>query len=70
MKEYAKAAEECMEKPLPGVLTQTRSNGDTLRYDPKTNTFGIRRKDGGIRTFFRPQAGKDYWNREIAKEEL
>ena len=69
--EYARAAKEFIEKPPPGTRTFTRrGDGATLRYDPKTNTFGIKHKDGEIGTFFRPQNGEDYWSRQIAKEKL
>jgi pyocin large subunit-like protein len=39
----------------PNTLEKTRqSNGDVIRYDPKTNEFGVKSSDGTIRTYFKP----------------
>jgi RHS repeat-associated protein len=40
--------------PGAGVLQRTRPGGDILRVDPATGYFGVRTRDGVIRTFFRP----------------
>lgn len=37
-------------------------NGDVLRYDPTTNTFGVIDASGTPRTIFRPNNGMNYWN--------
>ena len=39
-------------------------DGDTLFYDIEKNQFLVLAKDGYIRTFFRPDDGIGYWNRQ------
>ena len=39
-------------------------DGDTLYYDAENNFFGVMSDDGYIRTFFRPSAGQDYFDRQ------
>lgn len=49
--------------PPPGTLTKVReSNGDILRYNPSTNTFGVMSSDGVPKTMFKPSDGMAYWN--------
>ena len=62
-KQYAEKAKDFLTNPPKGSLTKVNSRGDTLRYDPGTNTFGVLSKDGAPRTMFRPKDGMDYWNR-------
>jgi hypothetical protein len=47
-----------------GVETFTRKNGDLLFYDGATNEFAAMTRDGVIRTYFRPEARRVYWNRQ------
>ena len=55
---------------VPGIrVTRTRANGDIVRYDPRTNTFGAMDASGAPRTFFKPdpsvhgyQTNLDYFN--------
>lgn len=63
-KQYAEKAKDFLTNPPKGSLTKVNSRGDTLRYDPGTNTFGVLSKDGAPRTMFRPKDGMDYWNRQ------
>jgi hypothetical protein len=63
-KQYVEQAKEFLTNPPQGSLTKINSRGDTLRYDPNTNTFGVLSKDGAPRTMFRPKDGMDYWNRQ------
>lgn len=63
-KQYAERAHDFLANPPSGALTKTNDRGDTLRYDPGTNTFGVLSKDGAPRTMFRPNDGIDYWNRQ------
>jgi pyocin large subunit-like protein len=44
-----------------GILSKTRVNGEILRYDIKTNTFGAYTKDGIPKTMFKPTSELDYW---------
>lgn len=63
-KQYAEGTKKFLNNPPKGTLTKTNSRGDTLRYDPNTNTFGVLSKDGAPRTMFRPKDGIDYWNEQ------
>jgi hypothetical protein len=63
-KQYAEGTKDFLTNPPKGTLTKTNSRGDTLRYDPNTNTFGVLSENGAPRTMFRPKDGMDYWNRQ------
>jgi hypothetical protein len=54
--------------PPKDALTLTRSNGDKLLYDPARNIFAVVSKDGAPRTMFKPQAGKAYWDQQVARQ--
>ena len=60
-KEYVDKAKD-MIKNAP--LTKTRQNGQTLHYDPKSNTFVAALPDGSPKTMFRPTPGMVYWDRQ------
>jgi filamentous hemagglutinin len=62
--EYEQGALRFITRPPPGTLTKTRENGDTLFYDPATNTFAVKDRHGEPRTFFRPDSGRAYWDRQ------
>ncbi|MGF6599823.1 filamentous hemagglutinin [Paraburkholderia sp. GAS448] len=62
--QYVQAAQGFVNNPPEGTLTKTRPNGDTLYYDPSTNTFASKTKDGAPKTMFKPTAGMDYWNKQ------
>jgi hypothetical protein len=72
---YERAASSFLAgKPRPGVMQGIRSNGDVVRYNPKTNEFAIKTKDGTIRTYFKPdpsvhkqKTNLDYYRQEVAK---
>ncbi|WP_257543907.1 RHS repeat-associated core domain-containing protein [Sphingopyxis sp. DBS4] len=72
---YEKAASNFLGgKAGRGVLEGTRKSGDIVRYNPKTNEFGVLSKDGNIRTYFKPDTAQhglktnlDYFEREIAR---
>ena len=61
-KEYVEGTKKFLNNPPKGTLTKINSKGDILRYNPKTNTFGVLSKDGVPRTMFRPEKGIEYWN--------
>lgn len=61
---YIRAAHAFINHPPPGTLTKQERDGDTLFYDPKTNTFAVRARNGAPRTMFRPDDGMRYWNRQ------
>ncbi len=62
--EYEQGALRFVTNPPPGTLTKSRENGDTLFYDPGTNTFAVKDRSGEPRTFFRPNNGRAYWDRQ------
>lgn len=47
------------------VLTHSRSDGDKLFYDPGKNEFAVLSARGYIRTYFKPNSGYQYWQRQI-----
>jgi filamentous hemagglutinin len=63
-KQYVEGTQRFLNSPPKGTLIKTRSNGDTLLYDPKTNAFGAKDANGAPRTMFRPKDGMDYWNKQ------
>ncbi len=69
----ARSAEDFLEKvtaftarPPAGTETATRPNGDTLLYQPSTNTFAVVARDGTARTMFKPDDGPTYWAEQKA----
>lgn len=62
--EYSRLAHDFLNHPPPGTLTKVRSNGDLVRYDPGTNTFGVLRADGAPRTLFKPEDGRAYFDQQ------
>ena len=46
-----------------------RSNGDTLLYDAKSNTFAVVTKAGAPRTMFKPRDGSAYWDQQVTREQ-
>jgi filamentous hemagglutinin len=62
--EYEHGALDFVRNLPPGTLTKHRSNGDTLFYNPNTNTFAVEDGNGRPRTFFRPDSGRAYWDRQ------
>ena len=49
---------------LESALTKLEEDGDILYYGEEANEFLVLSSDGYIRTFFRPSAGIDYYNRQ------
>lgn len=62
--QYVQAAQDFVNDPPPGTLTKTRPNGDTLYYDPASNTFAVQNANGAPKTMFKPSAGMAYWNKQ------
>ena len=46
------------------VLTKREEDGDYLFFNTETGEFLVLSEDGYIRTFFIPDDGIDYWNRQ------
>jgi pyocin large subunit-like protein len=63
-REYEDGALRFVTNPPPGTLTKANDRGDTLYYDPATNTFAVKDRRGEPRTFFRPDDGRAYWDRQ------
>lgn len=61
---YVAGAHAFIDHPPPGTLTKARNNGDTLFYNPDSNTFAVRASNGAPRTFFKPDNGMGYWERQ------
>ena len=62
-KAYEKAASDVINNP--DALTKTeKEDGDFVYYVETTNEFVILSKDGYIRTYFLPSAGKKYYDRQ------
>jgi hypothetical protein len=66
--DYVQKAKAFVARPPKGTLTLERSNGDTLFYDPKANTFAVASKTGAPRTMFKPKDGMAYWDEQKARE--
>ena len=62
--DYVSAANAFMHRPPPGTLTKHDARGDTLFYQPSTDTFAVMDSRGEPRTFFKPDNGYAYWNRQ------
>jgi hypothetical protein len=68
--EYEKQAIRFLNGPATeGTLEKTRTDGDVIRFNERTDEFGVRRHDGTVRSYFRPdpaEHGKatnlDYFN--------
>jgi pyocin large subunit-like protein len=54
--------------PPKAAKTVTRSNGDRMIYDAKSNTFAVATREGAPRTMFHPDDGAAYWDKQVAKE--
>lgn len=52
--DYVKQARDFLLNPPIGTLTLVRLDGDIVRYEPATNTFGVVTPSGVPRTFFKP----------------
>ncbi|MBM3074409.1 VENN motif pre-toxin domain-containing protein, partial [Lelliottia sp. RWM.1] len=53
-KQYVDASHNFVTNPPAGTLTTTRKNGDTIYYNPSSNTFAVKNSDGVPKTMFRP----------------
>ena len=63
MKSYEKAASDVINNPK--ALTKTeKEDGDYVYYLEETNEFVILSTDGYIRTYFLPDSGKKYYDKQ------
>jgi pyocin large subunit-like protein len=63
-RDYEEGALRFITNPPPGTLVKTNDRGDTLYYNPASNTFAVKDRRGEPRTFFRPDDGRAYWDRQ------
>ncbi|WP_343553478.1 hemagglutinin repeat-containing protein [Pantoea sp.] len=53
-KQYVEATHSFVNNPPQGTLSKVRANGETVLYNPQTNTFAVKTVDGVPKTMFRP----------------
>ena len=64
VEDYLYFAQELM-TVVDGEDTLTKEiDGETLYYDPDTNEFGVLSADGYIKTFFKPEKGQAYFDKQ------
>ncbi|MBP5268907.1 MAG: hypothetical protein J6Z29_10160 [Ruminococcus sp.] len=61
--EYRKAASDVVNDPTALHKTE-KEDGDDVYYIEDTNEFVVVSKDGYLRTYFNPDKGKDYYDRQ------
>ena len=63
--EYLRQAQELRDRPAGGdILEIKRADGTITRFDRKTNAFLAFNRDLTIRTFFKPNDGEGYFQRQ------
>ncbi|WP_148705262.1 hypothetical protein [Methanosarcina siciliae] len=63
--EYLKGAQNLVSSDAGGnILTKTRSNGDSLYYNKASNEFAVLSQEGTIKTYFKPEAGENYFRNQ------
>jgi pyocin large subunit-like protein len=67
--DYVTKARAFVGHPPRGSETLARPNGDTLVYDPATNTFAVSTKTGEPRAMFKPRDGQTYWVEQKSREQ-
>lgn len=65
--DYADRMKAFLDSPPADADTARRPNGDTLYYQPSTNTFAVVSRDGTPRTMFKPDDGPTYWAQQKAR---
>lgn len=66
--DFVRKAHAFTSKPPKGAETLKRANGDTLIYDPASNTFAVVTREGAPRTMFKPDNGAAYWTQQKQRE--
>lgn len=62
--EYLQKANNLLNSNSNNILTKNENDGDALYYNKDTNEFIVLSTDGYIRTYFKPDDGIDYYNRQ------
>jgi pyocin large subunit-like protein len=69
MDEYVRRAQVLRDAPVGGdVLEMQRGDGTTVRFDRASGAFIAFNADGVIRTFFKPNDGERYFERQRTRE--
>jgi hypothetical protein len=70
IEQYLQRAQTLRDAPVGGSIVERvrPSDGVITRFDRKTGAFGAYNSDGTIRTFFKPDDGEAYFNRQIDRE--
>jgi filamentous hemagglutinin len=63
-RDYVNAANAFVHHPPFDALIKHDARGDTLFYEPSTDTFAVMNAAGEPRTFFKPDSGARYWARQ------
>jgi pyocin large subunit-like protein len=67
--EYLRLAQELRDAPAGDpILEARRPNGEFSRFDRRHGYFGAYNRNGIIRTFFIPNAGERYFERQAERE--
>ncbi len=68
IEEYLRAAQALRDAPAGGpILESVRADGVVTRYDRASGDFLAFDRDGIIRTFFRPNDGQAYYQRQLKR---
>ncbi|MBV6521726.1 MAG: hypothetical protein MNPFHGCM_01870 [Gemmatimonadaceae bacterium] len=66
--EYLRRAQELRDAPLGGAILEVRrADGTASRFDRESGAFVAFDADGTIRTFFRPNDGEAYFQRQARR---
>jgi pyocin large subunit-like protein len=66
--EYLRLAQDLRDAPAGGpILEARRPNGEVSRFDRRHGYFGAYNPDGTIRTFFIPNNGQRYFERQARR---
>jgi pyocin large subunit-like protein len=67
--EYLRLAQELRDAPAGGpILEARRPSGEFSRFDRRHGYFGAYNRNGTIRTFFIPNAGERYFQRQAQRQ--
>lgn len=68
IEEYLRAAQTLRDRPAGGdILESVRADGVVTRFDRGSGAFLACDRDGVIRTFFRPNDGEAYYQRQLKR---
>ena len=68
IEEYLRAAQTLRDRPAGGeILESVRSDGVVTRFDRSSGAFLAVDRDGVIRTFFMPNDGEAYFQRQLRR---